>query len=98
VGATASPAARSGPPRPLESERVLLLTRTTPIEECARRTDGLTLFLAPLRDSAVTIRPIPKLGRNAVASCEVSYDALYVEGGRPGGGRRAGASATCSTG
>ncbi len=63
----------------LESERVLLLTRTTPIEECARRTDGLTLFLAPLRDSAVTIRPIPKLGRNAVASCEVSYDALYVE-------------------
>jgi acyl-CoA dehydrogenase len=33
----------------LESERVLLLTRTTPIEECARRTDGLTLFLAPLR-------------------------------------------------
>src|SRR5262249_38698505 len=41
----------------LESERVLLLTRTTPVEECAKRTDGLTLFLAPLRDPAVTIRP-----------------------------------------
>ena len=63
----------------LESERVLLLTRTTPIEECAKRTDGLTLFLAPLRDPAVTIRPIPKAGRNAVASCEVSYDGLRVE-------------------
>jgi len=63
----------------LESERVLLLTRTTPADECARRTDGLTLFVAPLRDAAVTIRPIPKLGRNAVASCEVSYDGLYVE-------------------
>src|SRR5215831_8662600 len=63
----------------LESERVLLLTRTTPVEECAKRTDGLTLFLAPLRDPAVTIRPIPKVGRNAVASCEVGYDGLHVE-------------------
>jgi acyl-CoA dehydrogenase len=63
----------------LESERVLLLTRTTPIEECAKRTDGMTLFVAPLQDPAVIIRPIPKLGRNAVASCEVTYDGLYVE-------------------
>jgi acyl-CoA dehydrogenase len=63
----------------LESERVLLLTRTTPAEECVRRTDGLTLFVASLRDPAVGIRPIPKLGRNAVASCEVTYDGLYVD-------------------
>jgi acyl-CoA dehydrogenase len=63
----------------LESERVLLLTRTTPAEQCRRRTDGLTLFVARLQDPAVTIRPIPKLGRNAVASCEVSYDGLYVD-------------------
>jgi acyl-CoA dehydrogenase len=63
----------------LESERVLLLTRTTPAPECARRTDGLTLFVASLRDPAVGIRPIPKVGRNAVASCEVSYDGLYVD-------------------
>ena len=63
----------------LESERVLLLTRTTPVEECAKRTHGLTLFVAPLKDPAVTIRPIPKLGRNAVASCEVTYDGLYVD-------------------
>jgi acyl-CoA dehydrogenase len=64
----------------LESERVLLLTRTTPAGECERRTDGLTLLVASLRDPAVGIRPIPKLGRNAVASCEVTYDGLYVEG------------------
>src|SRR5258707_8000700 len=69
----------------LESERVLLLTRTTPIDECARRTDGLTLFLAPLRDSAVTIRPIPQLGRNAVASCEVSYHSPDAQVGDRGG-------------
>ena len=63
----------------LESDRVLLLTRTTPAEECAKRTDGLTLFVASLKEPQVSIRPIPKLGRNAVASCEVSYDGLYVD-------------------
>lgn len=62
----------------LESEKVLLLVRTTPAAECARRTDGLSLLLADLRDPAVTISPIRKMGRNAVASCEVSYDGLLV--------------------
>jgi acyl-CoA dehydrogenase len=63
----------------LEAERVLLLCRTTLLEECAKRTDGMTLFLADLKDPAVTITPIPKTGRNAVASCEVVYDDLRVE-------------------
>jgi acyl-CoA dehydrogenase len=63
----------------LEAERVLLLCRTTPLEDCAKRTDGMTLFLADLKDPAVTITPIPKTGRNAVASCEVVYDDLRVE-------------------
>jgi acyl-CoA dehydrogenase len=62
----------------LESEKVLLLVRTTPLEECAKRTDGMTLLLADLRDPAVDIRAIPKAGRNAVASCEVRYDDLRV--------------------
>jgi acyl-CoA dehydrogenase len=62
----------------LESDRVLLLARTTPAAECARRTDGLTLFVASLKDPAVGIRAIPKMGRNAVASCEVTYDGLFV--------------------
>ncbi len=63
----------------LEAERVLLLCRTTPLEDCAKWTDGMTLFLADLKDPAVTITPIPKTGRNAVASCEVVYDDLRVE-------------------
>ena len=62
----------------LEAERVLLLCRTTPADQVARRTDGMTLFLANLRDPAVSIRPISKAGRNAVASCEVTYDDLEV--------------------
>ena len=62
----------------LDSERVLLLVRTTPQERAVRRTDGLTLLLAELQRPEVTISPIPKTGRNAVASCEVVYDDLPV--------------------
>jgi acyl-CoA dehydrogenase len=61
-----------------ECEKVLLLVRTTPLAECTRRTDGLTLLLADLQRPEVEIRPIPKTGRNAVASCEVRYDDLPV--------------------
>ena len=61
-----------------ESQKVLLLTRTTPLEACKRRTDGMTLFFADLDRSAVTIRPIRKMGRNGVASNEVFFDNLRV--------------------
>jgi len=60
-------------------EKVLLLVRTTPIEECVRRTDGMSLLLADLRQPEVEIRPIPKTGRNAVVSCEVRFSDLFVE-------------------
>jgi acyl-CoA dehydrogenase len=59
-------------------EKVLLLVRTTPRAECARKTDGLSLLFADLRRPEVHITPIPKAGRNAVVSCEVVYDGLRV--------------------
>ncbi len=59
-------------------EMCLLLVRTTPREECAKPTQGMTLLLVDLQDPAVDITPIPKLGRNAVVSCEVRYDGLRV--------------------
>ena len=60
-------------------QKVLLLVRTTPREEVKRRTDGMTLFLADLQKPEVDIRAIDKLGRNAVVSCEVRYDDLFVD-------------------
>jgi len=59
-------------------QKVLLLVRTTPLEQCAKRTDGMTLLLADLQRPEVTICPIAKAGRNAVVSCEVHYDDLPV--------------------
>jgi acyl-CoA dehydrogenase len=38
----------------------------------------MTLLLVDLQRPEVDIRPIPKLGRNAVVSCEVRYDGLRV--------------------
>jgi acyl-CoA dehydrogenase len=61
----------------LESEVVLLLARTG-----GEGLRGLSLFLADLDRKYVDIRAIPKMGRNAVASCEVAYDGLPVEGWR----------------
>jgi len=60
------------------SDKTLLLVRTTPLAEVRTRTEGLTLLLADLQDPRVHIRPIPKVGRNAVVSCEVTFDDLEV--------------------
>jgi acyl-CoA dehydrogenase len=62
----------------LESEKVLLLTRTTKLEDCAKKTDGMTLFLTDLDRDRVDIRPIPKMGREAVDSNELFIDNLEV--------------------
>ena len=61
-----------------QADKVVLLARTTPIEDCAKPTDGLTLFYADLDRSAVEIREIPKMGRHAVNSNQVFYDNLVV--------------------
>jgi acyl-CoA dehydrogenase len=61
-----------------ESEKILLLTRTTPYAECQRPTDGMTLFLTDLDRPGVEIRPIAKMGRHAVSSNEIFLDDVEV--------------------
>jgi acyl-CoA dehydrogenase len=62
----------------MESEKVLLLTRTQRPGEVAKKTDGITLFLTDLDRDHIDIRPIPKMGRNAVTSNELFIDDLMV--------------------
>jgi acyl-CoA dehydrogenase len=81
----------------LYREKGLLLVRTSPPADVARRTEGRTLLFADLQRPEVDIRPLPELGRNAVVSCEVRYDDLFVaDEDRVGDEGRA--STTCSTG
>ena len=62
----------------LEAERMLLLCRTTPKAQVTKKTDGLTLLFAPMDREHVQIRPIPKMGRNAVDTNELFIDDLFV--------------------
>jgi acyl-CoA dehydrogenase len=63
-----------------QSEKVLLIARTTPRDQVSRPTDGMSLFLADLDPSSVEMRAIPKMGRNAVSSYELFIDELRVPG------------------
>ena len=60
------------------AKKILLLTRTTPVEEVARPADGLTLFFTDLDRSAIDVREIDKAGRAAVDSNELFIDDLMV--------------------
>jgi acyl-CoA dehydrogenase len=57
-----------------QADKIVLLARTTPIEECPRPIDGLSLFYADLDRSAVEIREIEKMGRHAVNSNQLFFD------------------------
>ena len=60
------------------ANKVMLLARTTPIEECKKRTDGMSLFYTDLDRSKVEVRRIPKHGRAAVDSNTVFLDDLFI--------------------
>lgn len=61
-----------------ESEKILLLTRTAKFEDSPKKTDGLTLFFTDLDRSKIDVRPIRKMGRNAVSSNELFIDDLRI--------------------
>jgi acyl-CoA dehydrogenase len=60
------------------TEKMLLLARTIPLEECANPTDGLSLFYTDLDRRYVDVVEIEKLGRKAVDSNELFIDNLPV--------------------
>jgi acyl-CoA dehydrogenase len=60
------------------AEKILLLARTTPIEDCPKPTFGLSLFYTDLDRSKVEIREIDKMGRKAVDSNQVFFDGMVI--------------------
>ncbi len=60
------------------ADHMLLLVRTTPIEDVQSPTKGLSLFYTPLDRRYVEVREIDKMGRKAVDSNELFIDALPV--------------------
>jgi acyl-CoA dehydrogenase len=60
------------------ADRVLILTRTTPYDQVAKKTKGMTLFFPEIDRRAITVRLIEKMGRHAVDSNELFIDGLHV--------------------
>src|SRR4051794_7581292 len=77
--------------RALHSDLMLLLARTTPLEEVERRTEGLSTFIVDMRravdEGHMTIRPIRTLMNHATTEIfldgvEVAAEALVGEEGK----------------
>ena len=60
------------------AQKMLILARTTPIENVPKPTQGLSLFYTDLDRRHVEVREIPKMGRHAVDSNQLFIDALPV--------------------
>jgi len=58
--------------------KMLILARTTPIEELKKPSQGLSLFYTDLDRRFVDVREIEKMGRKAVDSNELFIDGLAV--------------------
>ncbi len=60
------------------ADQMLILARTTPIEEVKKPTEGLSLFYTRLDRRYVEVREIDKMGRKCVDSNELFIDKLPV--------------------
>ena len=60
------------------ANKIMLLTRTTKYEDCARPTDGITIFYTDLDRSKIDVQRIPKMGRKAVDSNAIFIDGLFI--------------------
>ncbi|MEJ2173434.1 MAG: acyl-CoA/acyl-ACP dehydrogenase [bacterium] len=60
------------------ADKVLLLARTTPLEEVKKPTEGLSLFYTDFDRRHIEVREIEKMGRKAVDSNQVFFDGLPV--------------------
>ncbi|MFT3792322.1 MAG: acyl-CoA dehydrogenase family protein [Rudaea sp.] len=60
------------------ANKIMLLTRTTKLEDCKRPTDGITIFYTDLDRSRIEVQRIPKMGRKAVDSNSIFIDGLFI--------------------
>ena len=60
------------------ADKMMLLARTTPLDQVKRKTDGLSLFFTDLDRSKIEHRLIPKMGRHAVGSNMLFINDLFI--------------------
>ncbi|QDK33866.1 MULTISPECIES: acyl-CoA dehydrogenase family protein [Sphingomonadaceae] len=60
------------------ADRMLIIARTTPLEEVKKKTEGLSLFYTRLDRNHIETRIIPKMGRHAVGSNMMFITDLFI--------------------
>lgn len=60
------------------ADKILLLARTTPLEEVKRPTEGLSLFYTDFDRSRIRVHEIEKMGRKVVDSNELFFEGFEV--------------------
>ena len=60
------------------ADKMMLLARTTALDQVKRKTDGLSLFFTDLDRSTIEHRLIPKMGRHAVGSNMLFINDLLI--------------------
>lgn len=60
------------------ADRILLLARTTPLDEVEKPTRGLSLFYTRFDRDRIRVREIEKMGRKAVDSNELFFDDFEI--------------------
>ncbi|MDP9139917.1 MAG: acyl-CoA/acyl-ACP dehydrogenase [Pseudomonadota bacterium] len=60
------------------ANKMMLLARTTPLDQVKRKTDGLSLFFTDLDRSKIEVRLIHKMGRHAVDSNMLFINDLWI--------------------
>ncbi len=60
------------------ADKMMLLARTTPLEDCKRKTDGLSVFFTDVDRRKIEHRLIPKMGRHAVGSNMLFINDLFI--------------------
>jgi len=60
------------------ANKIMLLTRTTKLEQCKRPTDGITIFYTDVDREKIEVKRIAKMGRKAVDSNSIFIDDLFI--------------------
>jgi len=60
------------------ADKLMIIARTTPLEDVKKKTEGLTLFYTRLDREKIEHRLIPKMGRHAVGSNMLFINDLFV--------------------
>lgn len=60
------------------ADKIMLLARTTPLDQVKRKTEGLSLFFTKLDRSTIEHSLIPKMGRHAVGSNMLFINDFFI--------------------